>query len=503
MVQYFTGAPVQNQAGLLGSAIGQGIARNFEPPEQRVQRGVLSKAFEKLKTNKGKSLIDTLSAIGPEFMTAVGGPEALSSILPLLQNGINNQGYLEAGDKGVTPTPFQEANNAISENKLSKNTPVVNVNPEKKKTPLETHKEEADLLGNQYRKPQPPSQTPETGNFPSRTVEQPQPLMNSDQIDAYARRYVQANPTANRYFDGVAAAERTNNQRLANNQQLQKEKEYRDESTKAANKGLKARAKSEKLINDQEPEGELILDELIFKYKDTEDLGKQWKEIKTGLEEYNVAKAGLDRQATMPGPFEKLWRQSLGTYKDFEKVAKDVQPYLDYYRKNGLWNPARKKLMGEFGMGPEQAETTLFPFTPEVKKELNTFPHNKNAPKILTPLAGKMEKTDYFPGTTYQMKPDEYLKFKDELGDFINKHNIDADPENNIQGKPINLIALRGFLNQEKRYAWQDISNAVNELIAEKRFVPDNPQLYQKAVIDESPMPGLNQLFDFMLKGKK
>lgn len=93
------------------------------------------------------------------------------------------------------------------------------------------------------------------------------------------------------------------------------------------------------------------------------------------------------------------------------------------------------------------------------------------------------------------MEPAQYKEFKEGLADWIGK--------NNSKEHPINLQTLRGNLNQGKRYAWQDISKAINELIAEQRFAPDPEQENQLAKINHAPIPGLLEIFDFWWKGKK
>ena len=106
MVQIFDMSPTESSASLIGKSLGEGLSKNFERPEQRVQRGLLADAMDSMQgqdTFEGR-----LKTILPTLATTPGGSEILSTMMPLLQK----QAAAEAYDKyyqeqqpGASPVP--------------------------------------------------------------------------------------------------------------------------------------------------------------------------------------------------------------------------------------------------------------------------------------------------------------------------------------------------------------------------------------------------------------
>lgn len=489
MVQQFQTSPVPTQWSNLGQALGQGIGRNFEQPEQRVQRGLLGQAFEKLRGADKTDYLSQLEAIAPTLLTTQGGPELLSTLAPIFQNQAKNaaaanaaskrngQPNGQAGQQGMQPT----------QNPNDQGYSIPQEQPEQQTgtTPPPSKGGQKQKPGtNKYREPV-PKQPPTGSNFPEQ-VANVEPLLSTAQIEKYANDYVTNSGGAGSLQEGRQQAIEINNQRIANNAQVEQAKDRQQKNINSANAGLLKRAESQNMVQDSEDQTQL--EKLIYQARDIADPGEKWEYIRTGFRPYQTAKAALNREAELPGGFDKIGRKMLGTYKDKQTAMRNAQVPLKYFKDNGLYEEARNIIQGAWGFGPEDTEATLFPMSKEQEKTIDAFPKNKSLPKLLG-------KDTEFPGVTYTMKPEQYNEFKDGLAEWIDKNNT---PEN-----PINLQVLRGNLNQDKRYAWQDISKALTEIIAEQRFTPDPQQEAQLAKINNAPLPGLLEMFDFWWKGKK
>ena len=131
---------------------------------------------------------------------------------------------------------------------------------------------------------------------------------------------------------------------------------------------------------------------------------------------------------------------------------------------------------------------------------MNKFKGNTYIPKarqLVAPVPGgqvriKDPAAESYPGDQFRIQDrNDFEKFKTEVEGYLKKYP-DA-----------NLVTLRGRLNQDKRYAWQDISKAVGELMEERRFTPDNFQYSQLPVINQAPLPGMVEQFNEWLKETK
>lgn len=488
MVQQFNTSPVPTQASMLGQALGQGIGRNFEQPEQRVQRGLLGQAFEKLRNGDKTDPLAMFESIAPTLMTSQGGPELLGILFPMLQNQAKSEAARQAsqnrdaknngqkGKPGIEPTQNENQQGfSINPNQQDQQTATI--------PPPSVQGQKGKPTGNKHRQTQP--EVPPTGsNFPEQ-VGNIEPIMSSQQMEKWADDYVTNSGGVADRKDGMQQAIDINNQRVANNTQVEQAKDRQRSNIAAANTGILERAKKENMLQDSEDQTQL--EKLIYKFRDEPDPGVKWENIRDGFRPYQTAKAALMRESELPGGFDKIGRKMMGTYKDKKTVMDNAQVPLKYFTENGLFEEARNIIQGAWGFGPEDTEATLFPMTKEQEKTIDAIPKNKNSPFIGS-------KSD-FPGVTYIMEPKEYGQFKEDLSKWIDK--------NNSEKTPINLQVMRGKLNQDKRYAWQDISRAMNELIAEKRFIPDSQQAAQLAKINNAPLPGLLEMFDFWWKGKK
>ena len=102
MVQLINLTPTPSQASMLGQSVGQGIAKNFAPPEQLVQRGMLQQALQKaggILKDQNASPTDKMLAM---MEAGAGIPGSEKYLGPLMEKMIQMQAY------GASPTGQQE-----------------------------------------------------------------------------------------------------------------------------------------------------------------------------------------------------------------------------------------------------------------------------------------------------------------------------------------------------------------------------------------------------------
>ncbi len=109
MVQVFDASPTPSTAGMIGSALGMGINKNFPDPQQLVQKRMLSEAFQKFRNqaNPNASPLDLTMSFLEATAGIPGSERYVGQVLPLLlQQSKGNRGAdLENPDGTITPQP--------------------------------------------------------------------------------------------------------------------------------------------------------------------------------------------------------------------------------------------------------------------------------------------------------------------------------------------------------------------------------------------------------------
>ena len=483
MVQIFNPQAVPSKYGQLGQQLSQGLARNFPTPETLVQEKRLSQAFQNLENLENPNYQQQMSAIAPTLLSTPGGSEALSYIAPILakqaqnkavkqniefrrQEGLGKQNLNlqpsqmpEEIKEGEQPTPIKE------KPKFS--------NPEDKFR----YAANAEDLESLY---------PQTTAGP-----QEQPLMSPQELDNYALNLMELSAETGQpitYPEALKYAQEKNNQTLQFNNQIKAERNAKKEAITQQGTGIVKRAESAGLV--KQPEDSTVLEQLAYKHRNAKTPADQWEAVRTEFKDFERARQNIMRMSDLPGPFTKFYRKVTGTDKDFEQIQKDLQEPLNYYRKYGLFDEARNLLIGNLGMGTEDAEMTLFPPSKKEMKDLQNFSSGPDEE-----LGKQIQSIPYFQqNLKYKVPPlndENFTKFKDELGEFLA-----ANPETN-------LIAMRGYLQRQKHYNWEDINKAIQQLEEERRFTPDLIQSQQLPVIQQAPVPGLAEQFQYWWKNTK
>lgn len=486
MVQVFDLTPTPSSASMLGQSLAQGIARNFPQPEQRVQQGLLQDAFAKLQQAPQGDFLTQLETIAPTLMTVPGGSELLGQIAPILSAKARSKAQMEAVQKrraGVsTPTPGQPQTGEATpqERALTQGAQQEQELPES---------DEDTKIGQPYTKKElfPQGNEP---TYPDPSAgPQLQRIMSPPELENYALDIMQSSDQMGQPMDYNSALQMANKQNeniQAYNNTVLKEMELRKENLKELNSDVVQRAINSNLIKSDDDEARTVAEKLGYEARKSNNPAQRWEHVRDGLRDFNTARQKIRREADLAGPFQSLWRKMKGTFKDKETVLKNLQPALQVYRKNGLYDEARAILSNELGFGPEDTETALFPFTKEQSRDINLLKNNSIKPKTTPTPFGET-----FPGEQFSLPEEKFQSFKEDLAGFLDKN------------KDMNLVSMRGVLNQNKKYSWQDISRAVNELIEEKRFTPKYQQSVQLGIINEAPLPGMGNIFEYWWKGAK
>jgi hypothetical protein len=331
---------------------------------------------------------------------------------------------------------------------------------------------------------------PPKGNEPLKpqrsTSAQVQPIMTPDEKNRFAYQIMQDSDGQIPLEQAMNMADKQNDNILQQNQQIQHENDRRDEYIKSMTADLLTRAENSGLLKDDEDKA--VLEKFGMEGSEADTPEERWKYVKKRMEEYETHKQAIRSKGSIAGPFHTIGRKLIGTYKDKQTIYDSVQSDLDWYRENDLIPEARKELGDSLGAGPEDIETMLFPFTNDEKKNLQNFPKNNvNLPKA----AGIKLEEDRFPGERYNTSPEKFNELKDNLADYLEKN------------PGANTIALRGYLNQNLLYSWQDISKAFEQLQGEGRFKPDLIQKQQMPYVKDHPTPGFTSIFKEWWTGAK
>jgi len=423
-----------------------------------------------------------LKQIAPVLLTTPGGAQALSELAPLLQRSA-----LAASAK-----KSQQDRRGRVAGTQPQNTPVI---PGIQATPAEKSAvpnipEGMTAQEYKFRHPEVPSSAFSTFPQPSAGPEK-EKEMNEADVEDYANILTEnqeADGLIPDYAKNFEVAKQKQHAIQQNNQRIEDQKSKIEESREKATASVVARAKNSGLIKD--PEDVTIAEKLALQAPYAANENERWEYVRTGLRHFESARQQIRREFDLPNPIQKAYRKLLGTYKDKETMIHGLQSAMDKYRKYGLYDELRTLLINELGLGSEDTELAIFPFTENQKESVDSL--GKNTQKEPLDMS-YMEQN--FPGERHNLEPDDFNEFKERLSDIISKN------------EGINLIGLRGYLNQKMRYSWRDISKAMNQLIEEKRFgregVPDVVQDSQLKVVNQAPLPGLAQAFNFLFTGAK
>jgi hypothetical protein len=349
-----------------------------------------------------------------------------------------------------------------------------------------------------FRNPTPP----ESGNglFPQMTSgPQTEPELSPDDLNDYASDLVEKSNGQMDWNQAYAAGQKQNDAIRDKNDKIEQQRNNRSLAIEKQATAMVDRARDANLVHF--PGADTIAANAAYESRNAETPEKQWQYVQTQLKAAEDAYNGIVRTAGPAGPLGNFYRKNItGNYREKEQIFKDIQPYIKYYKDKGLFNELRGVLSGELGLGAEDVETAMFPPNQEEKKFLDKFPINSD----------RIEKAKDFhglpgvKGPIGDIFPDERYK-TDQTGYNILKHQLKEYLQKNPQA---NLIALRGRLNQDKRYYWGDISNAIQELADEKSFGtkngrPDQVQQQQMQVIKQAPIPSLWNQFQYYWREKK
>jgi hypothetical protein len=466
--------PKGNPWQTISRAISQ-FAQNPPPAiQQKWNQGRLEEGFNNLDSNA--NFTDQLKQIAPILLSTPGGAQALEALAPMLGTNAQNKSYKNWIDQRRDQTTAGSPTNANPSNP--------GMAPSQPKGKPQAPSEE-----DYYRHPEAYA-SPES-LYPEKTVgPQEEPEMSVPQMEQQALNLMESSAATGKpisYPEAMNTVQNLNNQIRQKNQLIKGEKDTQAQANEKLTSGMITRAKNSGLIKD--PEDETVAEKLALDARRFENENQRWLYVRNGLRKFDENKSKIQRAASIAGPLDKIYRKGIGSYQDKDEIIRSVQPAIDDYKKYGLYDELRDDLRETLGLGPEDIETAIFPPSKEVKKQINDFPKN---PKKMINRQGEeplVYKEMLFPGEEFKLPEDQFDTFKENIANIIS-----SDPK-------INLESLKGRLNREKRYAWQDIGRAVEELVGEGRFVPDVIQEKQMGLIGKPPAAGFLDLFWDSLKG--
>ena len=447
-----------NVGSEIGRSLGAGLAKGSETG---INQGRLQSAFANLDPNG--NFTEQLRAIAPTLLTTPGGAQALAELAPLMGTQANNQAIRKSIDeRRAAQQASAQSGSAIQG-------------------------QQQQVQGQNYRNPKAPN-SPETP-FPQRTAgPQPQPEMSQRQMEDYALDLMENSLLTGKpisYGDAINIAQNTNQQTRSSNAQILKEKQLIESAQEKAAEKMVTRAQNSGLIKD--PEDKTIAEKLAIEAQNAPNDVDKWEYVRSNLKGFDNAKEAIKKGVGLVGEPISTYRKMFGNYKSAQQIIDSVQPHLDWFRKHGMYDEGKALLVNDLGLGNEQAHSAMFPMNDQQKAGLNGFSPNKVKPFIeIDDLSKQFPSKD-----KYGMKPDAFGEFKDKIASYLSKN-----PE-------VDLVGLRANLNQDKKYAWQDISEAIEQLIDERRFSPDLEQEKQFQTIQQSPMPGVGAYFEYLWSGKK
>lgn len=465
-IQVFNPTPVPSTASMIGSALGQGIAKNFPDPQQMVQRGLLQEAMAKLPKNA--SHIDMLKIIGPQLLTTPGGAQLLAEMGPLLQKSSQANAYLEYLKQNQSNQASQPGQPGTIPQTQGQVTPVG------QPTEIKPGGEEY------FRKPKPPVGA--EGTYPKMSaLPEPIPLMTPQERDNELKKIITNMAAQGGPVDVPAAENIVDNkqtQRMAYNQKIEEERGIREEKQQKQTARMLTRFENSDL-QPKSSEDKVVFEKFSNEAKDAANENDAYQYARAKYKQFDNARNGLIREADLPGFAEKLWRKSTGTFKNKEAVFKDLQPHIKQMKDLGLENEAREILSTQLGMGMEDTERAMYPPTKQETSDYLKFSNNPNYKE------GNFFEGEglLYPGEESALPREKFMKLKDDISSFLEKN------------PGANLVVLRGVLNHDKKYSWVDIGTSIAELIDEGRFVPDNIQEQQFNVVKSPPRPGMGEVF--------
>ena len=472
-----------------GQAFGKGLVDTLQPMMERSQiRSELQQALAPMQQQgfENQPYTKQLSQLLPALMGTPGGAQLAGELAPILSQRASNQAYLSYLDQqranreqAKKPAGKPQIKNASGDLGVLVEGPEGEIAQEGYRNPEERQQRNPQAY------PSGQSTTPQQAFAP----EQIRPMTPEEMQDAKydllensARMGKPMDPGTAEQLIQQDQANRIKQYEMSENEKQRREEHYdkrmREGEAQAINSGL--------LKDDYEKP---IFKKFLEEGADMKNSNEQFQHAKNRFQEYKNARDTLRRSFDAPGPIDTAYRKLLGTYQSKEDIIKSLQPQLKVYKKLNLIDEARRDLADTVGLGPEDVETALYPPPPHQREIWNKFPKNPIKQVSKGPHGGLRENP--FPGEEVALPPEQFQTFKDGIATHLKKY-----PETN-------LVALRGFMNQDRGFAWTDYKKAIDELVEEGRFKPDPIQQHEKFITDNPPLPGLAQLFSNLLTGTK
>ncbi len=464
MVQIINPSPYAMQQGQIGQALGMGVAKNFQDPQQMVQRNLLKNALQEAKASMNDpnaTPIDTLFSLiqagagipGSERYMGALIPEVLkisqanaSQKVPL---GLQDQQGVQQGNAGISDI------SATGEGRA----------------PTSTQQSLQNFLQDPNQNAFYPSNVGEQqapGNLPeAATVGRKLPVASTQQLLEWSKEYAAKKTQAGipttpiQAYEELKAMNADNKESNMLVEQERKERvasqrEYGDIGTKAFLK-VNPNASDEEIAYIKRQ-----VEQLAGENKSEADIerlaageARKYKNMISKVE------SGLSPQRSYNRPYRTLMGTSKSAEKERNDVRVKIQPLLDA----GLYDKARS-LLSENGYYPEEREMIVSNLGENSVKTINRMP------KIKTNIDRSLE-DGYTQGETSIIKQNI-------------KEVLKSDPS-------ANLILLRPKY-EDSNVNWRIYKDTINESIDDGTFQPTEDQFNQLKTLEEPPLDTLDKI---------
>lgn len=453
----------------LGAALGQGINQVLTPRlEQQYQRGLTQEALQQVRgigNNPNATPFDLASSLISATAGIPGAERYVGQLFPVLMKELQARQAQNVNYAPQDRTPerqqFNQENQPIQVQQL----PAFGANRQQ----MQQNQFFPSNLG--------PNQEP--GNLPQAATEgRVRPVLDLPALRDEGKRIARESTREGIPMtpaEGFQIAKENNEENKLYNANVEKETQARKESQREY--GNIAVEKLEKVLPGATDE-----QKAYFKRKGEEIAGRSQSEADT---ERTLAKEATKFKNTLSNiendipparTYNKIFQETLGTGKEYEKAKNDLRLKLDPLLKEGLYDTARN-LLSKLGYYPEEREGIITDLGEGASKAVSEMPQIKKIQRLKPIKEGEL--------FTHEMEnfytPQQHAQVNGAL-----EKALTTDPS-------ANLILLRREF-EKKGIDWREFKDNLNELVQQGKFSLNDDQSNQLRTLDQPPLNNLEKI---------
>jgi len=475
MVQTFNLTPTPSSASMIGSALGQGMAKNFVPPEQMVQRNLLKQALAESKATMNDPNAQPIDALFSMLQAGAGIPGSerymgalIPEVLKLSQAKASQKPPFGMEGQGRTPEERQQFINEMQ------------AYQQQGQQQLPQFGQTQPNQANQFF-PSVQGGNEAPGNFPqAATSGLKNPVLSNSQLMSNAKPLAKEMTEAGIPTTVPQAYEilKSQNEDIKESNKLV-ELERKERVGEQKTYGSLGETALQKVMPDASPE------QVAYFKRKGEDFAGQSKseaDIERSLaSEARIFKNMISKikDTIPPGrSYNRAYQSIMGTSRDKEKREADARIKVQPLLEEGLYDTARN-LLSEVGYYPEEREGIVSSLGENTIKSINEMPRIWDKKDI-----GSFERQarKFQPNPRPNYTPEKQEIFTQNLG-----QTLQNDPATN-------LILLRRKYEDDKGVDWQLYKDSLNELINTGQFKPNSDQFNQLDSLEQPPLDLLDKI---------